>query len=444
MPGSGGDLHSMASEQGSRQASRDEADVRVGTSGGRQSLERRLFGWLLAFALVPGLLVVAGGLGVADRSLDWFGTLGPWSHVAESGRQLFEAIDSAAVTDPAVADAVAAHRAALSESLTQAGRWRFVGGRIAGALPLLALAGALLLAVLALAAGRHLARGLARPIRELVVWSGRMAKGERLPEPSGRERREVAEFAALRAAMRRASAEILAGRERELEAERTRSWGEMARRVAHEMRNPLTPMRLATHRLAQFADTDADVREAVEVLEEESARLDEMAKQFALLGRPAPVRPSEVDVTELVAGLLSTDVPSDVTAILDADGSAIVEADHEALVRVFRNLLRNAVESVRSTGGPGSIDVRVTQHEAGVEVVVSDTGRGLPDGVAERIFEPDFTLKPGGTGLGLAVVRQVVAAHGGRVLARDRVGGGAEFVVRLPQSPRVTEEGGAG
>jgi signal transduction histidine kinase len=241
--------------------------------------------------------------------------------------------------------------------------------------------------------------------------------------------------------MRRASAEILAGRERELEAERTRSWGEMARRVAHEMRNPLTPMRLATHRLAQVAMADADAREAVEVLEEETGRLDEMAKQFALLGRPAPVRPSEVDVTELVAGLLSTDVPPDITATLDADGATMVEADHEALVRVFRNLLRNAVESVGSTGG--SVDVRVAPYEGGVEVVVSDTGRGLPDGVAERIFEPDFTLKPGGTGLGLAVVRQVVASHGGRVLARDRAGGGAEFVVRLPQSPRVTMEGGA-
>lgn len=418
--------------------------MRVRPAGGRQGLERRLFGWLLAFALVPGLLVVGAGLGVAERSLDWFGTLGPWTHVAESGRHLFEAIDSAAVTDPAVVDAVADHRAALSESLTQAGRWRFVGGRIAGALPVLALVGAVLLAVLALAAGRHLARGLARPIRELVVWSGRMAKGEPLPEPSGRERREVAEFAALRMAMRSASAEILAGRERELEAERTRSWGEMARRVAHEMRNPLTPMRLATHRLAQLAEADADAREAVEVLEEETGRLDEMARQFALLGRPAPVRPSEVDVVELVATLLSTDMPPEVTTSLEADGPAIVEADHEALVRVFRNLLRNAVESVRSTGGEGSIDVRVASPEGGVEVVVSDTGRGLPDGVAERIFEPDFTLKPGGTGLGLAVVRQVVVAHGGRVLARDRAGGGAEFVVRLPESPRVTEEGGAG
>jgi len=147
---------------------------------------------------------------------------------------------------------------------------------------------------------------------------------------------------------------------------------------------------------------------------------------------------------ELVAALLSTDVPPEMTTALEADGPAIVEADHEALVRVFRNLLRNAVESVRSTGGAGSIDVRVASHEGGVEVVVSDTGRGLPDGVAERIFEPDFTLKAGGTGLGLAVVRQVVVAHGGRVLARDRAGGGAEFVVRLPQSPRVTEEGGAG
>ncbi len=419
----------MASEQASKQASR---------KGGRaRRLERRLFGWLLAFALVPGLLIVLVALGLADRSLHWFGTLGPWGEVGESGRQLFEAIDSAGVTDPALREAVAGHRNALSESLTQASRWQFVGERIAGALPYLALAGAIALAVLALAAARHLARGLARPIRELVVWSGLLARGEPLPDPRGRERREASEFASLRSAMRAASSELRAARERELEAERTRSWGEMARRVAHEMRNPLTPMRLATHRLGRLGGSDADVEEALQVLEEETSRLDELAKQFALLGSPAPVRPSEVDLTELVRGLMASDVPPGIDTVIDASAPALVEGDYEALVRVFRNLVRNAVDALRARGG--RIEVRVVDVGDGIEVIVSDTGPGLPAGVADRIFEPDFTLKPGGTGLGLAVVRQVVAAHGGTVSARDRDGGGAEFVVRLP---RMRERGG--
>ncbi|MGH7505226.1 MAG: ATP-binding protein, partial [Longimicrobiales bacterium] len=80
--------------------------------------------------------------------------------------------------------------------------------------------------------------------------------------------------------------------------------------------------------------------------------------------------------------------------------------------------------------------VRVAPLPAsGVEVTVADNGRGFPDGVAERIFEADFTLKAGGTGLGLAVVRQAIAAHGGDVRARPRTDGGAEFIVRLPATP---------
>jgi signal transduction histidine kinase len=403
----------------------------------RHSLERRLFGWLLALALIPPLVILGVTLVVSAGSLEWIGTLGPWDQVAESGRQLVEAAEPAATADPELRAALDRHKLHLSESLVQARRWSFLGGRLASAMPVAIASIALILAALAFQVSRMLARDLARPIRDLVAWSGRMARDEPLPAPTKAEASEVAEVRTLREALRDASSRIGEARTRALEAERVRAWGEMARRVAHEMKNPLTPLRLAAYRLAKGGSDEA-VAVAVAVIGEETGRLDELARNFATLGRPSSGPASPVDVRELLEGLLSSDVPPAIERSLEvAPGTVVIEAYHDALLRAFRNLIRNAVEAVESAGG-GRVDLAVAPwNEGGVEVVVSDTGRGIPEGVSERIFEPDYTLKAGGTGLGLAVVRQAIAAHGGRVEARRRVTGGAEFVVRLPATPRT-------
>lgn len=400
----------------------------------RHSLERRLFGWLLVLALVPSLLLLGAALGLGARSLQYVGTLGPWARVAESGRVLFEAADSAAAADPALGRALESHRRDLSESLVQARRWSFLGSRMATIAPLLVLSIGLIIALLALWAARAIAHEIASPVQDLVTWADRLARGEALPVPAASEKREVREVQRLRSALRLASEQIAEGRARALEGERVRAWGEMARRVAHEMKNPLTPLRLAAHRL-RAARGDAD--EAVAVIEEETARLDELARRFAVLGRPSAGPPSPVDLEELLAGLVATDVPPGVRARIEAaPGTSRIEAHYDALQRAFRNLLRNAVESIEGRNGPGEIAVRIEPvADGGVQVAVRDNGRGFPEGVAERIFEADFTLKPGGTGLGLALVRQAIAAHGGDVRARSRPGGGAEFIVRLPASP---------
>jgi two-component system nitrogen regulation sensor histidine kinase NtrY len=398
------------------------------------TLEGRLFGWLLALALLPTLLVLAVALSVGGRALQVLGTLGPWSEVAESGRGFIDAAEPAAAQDTELRASLEAHRQVLSESLVQARRWNFIGRRLATVAPLVVLAAGIGLALVALVLSRHLARELARPIRDLVGWSDRLARGEPLPEVNGGEGREVAEVRALRAALREASARIAASRRRELEAERLRAWGEMARRVAHEMKNPLTPLRLAAHRLTSVGGAD---EEATAVIREETARLEELASHFAALGRPAGGPASAVDLEEMLGQLLATDVPPSVRSSLRvAPGTSAIHAYYEALLRAFRNLLRNAVEAVESRGESAVIELSVApEPRGGVEIVVADNGGGIPDGLAERIFEPDYTRKPRGTGLGLAVVRQTVAAHGGDVSARSRPGGGAEFIVRLPPRP---------
>jgi signal transduction histidine kinase len=181
---------------------------------------------------------------------------------------------------------------------------------------------------------------------------------------------------------------------------------------------------------------------AMEVIREETGRLEQLAAEFAALGRPPEGPASAVDLEEMLGRLLASDVPASIRATLRVQpGTSTVEAYYEALLRAFRNLLRNAVDAVAEEGG--AIDLSVDSEDGGVRVTIADNGPGVPDGLAERIFEPDFTRKPGGTGLGLAVVRQTVAAHGGQVSARTGERGGAVFIVWLPASPRTASTNGA-
>lgn len=403
----------------------------------RHSLERRLFNWLLPLLLLPSLLIVAVSLYIGSRSVEWIGTLGPWDQVAQSGSALIIAAAPAAATDTALAGALRRHQQDLSTSVTQARRWSFIGQRVVRLLPI-SLAGlGLLLFGLAYYVSRRLARELARPIRDLVRWAGSMGEGQPLPASLPRERREIEEVRALRNALRSAAVRIAEARSKALELERVRAWGEMARRVAHEMKNPLTPLRLAVHRIGRTIE-DERLREPLAVLDEETSRLEELARQFAVLGRPSSGPSSDVDLAELLRELLATDVPPTIVTGLRTGGAVpLFHGHYDALQRAFRNLVRNAVEAIeiRRAEEPavtGVINAEVTAAADEIVVRVRDNGCGIPAESMHRIFEPDFTLKAGGTGLGLAVVRQAVLAHDGRVRAKPAEGGGAELEVRLP------------
>ena len=403
----------------------------------QQTLARRLFGWLLALLLVPTLILIAAALLVGSRSVELFGTLGAWDEVAESGRIVFEAAGPAASRDTALANAVREHQRNLSGSLTQARRWSFIGARLARVLPGLALLFSLLLVAFSLWISRRIARDLARPIEEIVGWADRLGRGEPLPASKAGER-EVMEVRALRSALLNASERIAEGRARALETERVRAWGEMARRIAHEMKNPLTPLRLAVHRMASASSANPQLVEPMEVIAEETARLDELARQFAVLGRPSSGPRSDVDIRELLEHLLATDVPRTITTTVEAPADVpLVFAHYDALQRAFRNLIRNAVEAIATRNAetasekPAWIRVTISKKADALTVQVADSGGGMPEDQLQRIFEPDYTLKAGGTGLGLALVRQAIIAHNGTVTARNEAAG-AVFDVVLP------------
>jgi signal transduction histidine kinase len=397
----------------------------------RGSFERRLTWVVVLFALVPTLLVLTLATYLLSQAVSLSGPAAAWERVAESGRPL---LDLAAASGDAEARLLAErHAQELSTSLVQARRWQFLVDRALTGIPLLALGLAIVIGSLAVTASRGIARGLSRPVGELVEWARRLGRGEPLPARDREEESGVREFALLRRAFRETERELDASRRAALEAERMRAWVTFARGVAHEIKNPLTPMRLAVGGLRRAGAEG----ESLEVLEEEMQRLDDLARSFAQLGRAPEGAPSEVELEELLRSLLRTHLPAGVRAeVLVAPGaSSTVHGHLDALTRAFANLVLNAAEAMQ---GSGELRVRIASRQDQVEVRVEDTGPGIPEGQLERIFEPDFTTRARGTGLGLALVRQAARHHGGEVRAEPRREGGTVFVVTLPRVPVET------
>ena len=391
----------------------------------RLSFHRRILLILVCLGAVPTALAMLGW-GLTIRSTTRApGARDAVERVAASGRALLHTIDSTRLS-PAERQALAEHADRLNTAIGQLQRAdTFSRYYYAGlGLVILLLGGAFLYASIRF--GGHLSRQLGRPIEELIGWTGNIRRLE--PLPPDRPRRGAPEFAALRTALRDMASSLERARAQEIEAERLRAFRETARRVAHEMRNPLTPIRLAVSELARSGSREHS--EAIEVLVAESARLEQLAREFTEFGRLPEGPPAPVDFAELLAELARTSVPPTMGVSLHLDPSAPVLSGHyDPLRRAFSNILRNAVEAC---GEQGAIDVTVAPEDGGgVRIEIRDHGLGVPPEIADRIFDPYFTGKAGGTGLGLALVKQTLEMHGGTISLTDTPGGGATFVVRI-------------
>jgi signal transduction histidine kinase len=243
--------------------------------------------------------------------------------------------------------------------------------------------------------------------------------------------------------MRTMANELDAGRRQALEAERAEAFRESARRFAHELKNPLTPIRFAVDRLRRGAPEE--LRDTVEVLAEEASRLELMARSFAQFGRLPDGPAADVDLAELVTRVAETTVPDWIVLRVDCAAELpLVRGYHEPLVRAVTNLLLNAVDAtppgesiiVRVWGetAPEPSDSANLSHTDTKQVVISvrDTGCGIAPEAMARIFDPYVTTKPGGTGLGLAIALQTLQAHRGTIDVASELGGGTTMTMRLP------------
>jgi nitrogen fixation/metabolism regulation signal transduction histidine kinase len=389
---------------------------------------RRIFLILVAMTAVPVTLAVVGWMLSVSGLAPTAGSRASIEAVGASARVLQHTVDSTQLS-AAERAALSTHLGEVSHALSLARRadlfMKFYKGGIALVVVLLAM----IVLFASVRVGGHLSRQLSRPIDELVGWTRLIRVRE--PLPTGPPPRGAPEFQALRAALRELAEALAAARERELEAERLRAFREVARRVAHEIKNPLTAMRIAVDQLRR-RDGETERRSSIarDVLDAETNRLERLAREFAELGRMPEGPASEVDLVELLQELGQTAVPDGVTVAVQANGdSQTILGHYEPLRRAFANLIRNAAEAM---GGRGRIDVGVQRNGRGVVVTVADHGPGVPRELGARVFEPYVTTKADGTGLGLALVRQTIDGHHGTIALSDTPGGGATFTVAFP------------
>src|SRR3989442_912296 len=227
-----------------------------------------------------------------------------------------------------------------------------------------------------------------------------------------------------------------------VQAQRATAWAEVARRLAHEIKNPLTPIQLSAERLEmklgdRLPREDAEtLRRATGTIVSQVAALKAMVDDFRDYARlPAPA-PARLDLNALVRDVLALYENSDFPiAKRLADDLAPVWADGAQIRQVIHNLVQNAqdsLENARHSGAAAAIEVRTELAGDKVRLAVSDNGGGFPEELMARIFEPYVTTKPRGTGLGLAIVKKIIDEHHGSVAIENRPARGASVTVLLP------------
>ena len=222
-------------------------------------------------------------------------------------------------------------------------------------------------------------------------------------------------------------------------AQQRAAWNDAARRIAHEIKNPLTPIKLSAERLLRRhrhgdPELGQSIEEAVEIIVREVGEMQSMVDEFSRFARMRRPQPAEVDIGRLVAE--SINLYDGLKEGVAVGGSVRPDAesawlDAEQLKRVLINLLDNAVEA---TDAPGKVQISVERVNGTLRIQVADTGRGIPPEAREKLFLPHFSTKGRGTGLGLSIVRRIIAEHHGTIRVSENQPVGTVFTVDLPQS----------
>lgn len=229
-----------------------------------------------------------------------------------------------------------------------------------------------------------------------------------------------------------------------IQAQRDAAWGEVARRLAHEIKNPLTPIQLSAERLRHkylgtMAPEDAEVLDrSTHTIVQQVQSMKAMVEAFSEYARAPKLRPLPLALETLISEVLDLYVgeKQTINLLVHAEESTpMVEVDAGRIRQLLHNLIRNAIESL-SDINDGRIDIHLQEMEHAseqfVEIKIEDNGPGIPSDMLENLFEPYATSKPKGSGLGLAVVKRIVEEHDGILYAENRREGGARIVIRLP------------
>ena len=296
--------------------------------------------------------------------------------------------------------------------------------------------------ILAILLSSWAAARVTRPVVQLARAARDVAAGNwdaRVEVPGNDEVAQLAE------SFNRMTTELLTQKERLVQTERVAAWRELARRLAHELKNPLFPLQLTVENLVRARmqspeQFDEVFREGSRTLLAEISNLKAIIGRFSEFSKMPHPQLQQVQVNELLRGVaqlfqaqLQAPGRAPITCELELDdGLGPIAADPELLHKALSNLVLNAMDAMPNGG---SLTLRSKCDDRKVMVEVADTGSGLTPEECERIFTPYYTSKQHGTGLGLAIVQSVVSDHGGRISVQSEPGRGTTFRIELPINP---------
>ncbi|MBI3405564.1 MAG: HAMP domain-containing protein [Acidobacteria bacterium] len=281
-----------------------------------------------------------------------------------------------------------------------------------------------------------------QPVQELVTGARQVAAGDWSVRVAATGGGEIGE---LGRAFNRMTGQLAETRERLVQSERVAAWRELARRLAHELKNPLHPLQITIENLerarTQHPEQFEEVfRESTRTLLTELGNLKGIVGRFSDFAKmPAP-QPEPVNVNEVVRSVLrlfdaqlnATSAPNVTPEIYLEEHLPVIQADPSQVQRALQNLVLNALDAMPEGG---KLTIRTRANGTSVRLEVSDTGAGLTKEECERLFTPYYTTKHQGTGLGLAIVQSVVSDHGGKISVESEPGAGTTFRIELPEGP---------
>ncbi|MFQ5420905.1 MAG: nitrogen regulation protein NR(II) [Anaerolineae bacterium] len=226
--------------------------------------------------------------------------------------------------------------------------------------------------------------------------------------------------------------ELVAAQDHLVRQEKLSVLGKLAGGLAHELRNPLSVIEGAAYFLTMtLADMDDETAEAIEILNKEVQNAETIISGLLNFARTQKPRLESVSINDILVDLLGRlTIPETIAVVTElADDLPHIPADPQQIMLVCRNIIRNAVQAM---AGGGQLTIVTRAEPVGVVIAFTDSGPGFPPAEAEKLFEPLYSTKAKGVGLGLALVNALVAGHGGRVTAVSAPGAGATFTVHLP------------
>jgi two-component system nitrogen regulation sensor histidine kinase NtrY len=280
---------------------------------------------------------------------------------------------------------------------------------------------------------------ITRPVRRLAESVRRVAKGDLSTTVEIYGGDEIAQLAR---AFNRMTAELTAQQDRLVQAERVAAWRELARRLAHELKNPLFPLQITVENMQRARDRypeqfDEVFREGTATLLAELAQLKQIIARFSDFAKMPTPEMQSVDLNALAGETVRFFehqlAQAHVSTVFELDPNLrAVLADPEQIGRVLRNLVLNAIDAMPQGG---VLTVRTAALENGARLEIADTGHGLTPEECERLFTPYYTTRTHGTGLGLAIVQSVISDHRGRISVQSEKGKGAAFRIELYGTP---------